>query len=128
MNLKRRNDAVFYGSLATLLAAGLILRVTYGPFTTAWTWVWLGLSAVLWAALLARWDTQRQRRKTRAHAEGPRPINPDGSPYSYHQIRDGGWKHCDGCDLWAATWTSENPHRCTAPLHVMHTTDKEAGR
>ena len=128
MHLKRRNDLVFYSSLATLLTAGLILWLAYGPFTTAWTWLWLCLSAVLWAALLARWDTQRQLRKARAHAEGPRPVNPDGSPYGNHQIRAGGWKHCDGCGLWGRTWTPENPHRCTASLHVGAATDKEAGR
>ncbi|TXS50128.1 hypothetical protein [Streptomyces sp. t39] len=127
MNLKRRNDLVFYGTCISLLGAVVLLYVLTGPFRTGFTWLGLLLSAVLWSALLARWDTNRQIRKARAraHVEGPRPINPDGTPYGYHQIRNGGWKHCDGCGLWGQTW---NPHRCQAELHVMPATNKETSR
>lgn len=40
-----------------------------------------------------------------------RPTHPDGTPYRYHEIKDGGWHHCDGCRTWGQ-WTAEKPHDC----------------
>lgn len=43
---------------------------------------------------------------------GAKPVNPDGSPYSYAQIVEGGWSYCDGCRQWGQGATPENPHDC----------------
>lgn len=40
-----------------------------------------------------------------------RPTHPDGTPYRYHEIKAGGWHHCDGCRTWGQ-WTAEEPHEC----------------
>jgi hypothetical protein len=40
-----------------------------------------------------------------------RPTHADGTPYRYHEIKAGGWGHCDGCRTWGQ-WTAEEPHEC----------------
>jgi hypothetical protein len=40
-----------------------------------------------------------------------RPTHPDGTPYSYAEIKAEGWDHCDGCRTWT-TATPERPHQC----------------
>lgn len=50
--------------------------------------------------------------------DGPRPTHPDGTPYRYSEIEDGGWEVCDACELWSQHWTRETPHVCLAPVHV----------
>lgn len=43
---------------------------------------------------------------------GAKPMNEDGSPYSYAQIVEGGWSYCDGCRQWGQGASPENPHEC----------------
>jgi hypothetical protein len=40
-----------------------------------------------------------------------RPTRPDGTPYGYSEITEGGWEPCEGCRTWGQ-WTAENPHNC----------------
>jgi hypothetical protein len=40
-----------------------------------------------------------------------RPTRPDGTPYGYSEITEGGWAACEGCRTWGQ-WTAENPHVC----------------
>jgi len=40
-----------------------------------------------------------------------RPTRPDGTPYGYSEITEGGWEACEGCRTWGQ-WTPENPHDC----------------
>ncbi|MBE1597234.1 hypothetical protein [Streptomyces stelliscabiei] len=40
-----------------------------------------------------------------------RPTHPDGTPSRFHEIKAGGWGHCDGCHAWGQ-WTAEEPHEC----------------
>lgn len=61
-------------------------------------------------------DAKRAIRNERATAvddgeSAGRPTHPDGSPYRYHEIKAGGWEHCDGCRSWGK-WTTERPHAC----------------
>ncbi|MFG3585119.1 hypothetical protein [Streptomyces sp. NPDC047990] len=40
-----------------------------------------------------------------------RPTRPDGTPYGYGEITEGGWESCEGCRTWGQ-WNAENPHDC----------------
>lgn len=60
-------------------------------------------------------DAKRAARTERATTtdgeSSGRPTRPDGTPYRYHEIKAGGWGHCDGCRTWGQ-WTAEKPHEC----------------
>lgn len=111
---KHRGFLVF---LATVCFAGVALRLIWDVTTDrADPPIWLSILVSLLVAAVAMrlewWDTRRQARKARAHVEGPKPTNPDGTPYGYHQLKANGWSHCDGCHKWSQTWTPEAPHQC----------------
>lgn len=123
-----------YRSLLIFAAVGLVLGVAFGigwivvtgevrpPW---WGTVIAGVVAGLSGDRVERWWTRRQTRRVRAHVEGPRPTNPDGTPYGFHQLRAGGWEHCDGCGLWGNAWTPELPHQCQQThIHGPVTTRK----
>lgn len=40
-----------------------------------------------------------------------RPTRPDGTPYGYREITEGGWESCGGCRTWGQ-WNTKNPHDC----------------
>jgi hypothetical protein len=106
--------------------ASMAITGTYQP--PLWYTLTTGVVAALIADQAERWDRRRTCRRAHAHVEGPRPTNPDGTPYGYHQIRAGGWEHCDGCGLWGRTWTPENPHQCQETYINGPVTNRKANR
>ncbi|MFD7855196.1 hypothetical protein ACFV6B_13045 [Streptomyces microflavus] len=58
---------------------------------------------------------------------GAKPVNADGSPYSYAQIVEGGWSYCDGCRQWGQGASPENPHDCPGTFMSGPVSDGEAG-
>ncbi|WP_093803960.1 hypothetical protein [Streptomyces sp. Wb2n-11] len=111
----RYRPFVVFSLLAALLGAGfaLVWIAATGEYRPP---IWVTCLAAIgtgWVAdVLEQALARRHTRKARAHVEGPKPTNPDGTPYGYHQIRAFGWEHCDGCHKWGQTWTPENPHEC----------------
>lgn len=111
--LKHRGFLVF---LATVSSAGVTLRLLWDATTDRadppiWASILVSVLVVAAATGIESWDIRRQARKARAHVEGPKPTNPDGTPYGYHQLRAFGWSHCDGCRMWSQA-TPEFPHEC----------------
>jgi len=133
--LRRHLETVIFLALSILAAILYGLALTVFGFTRHAP-LWLTVGACLFTGIviaviaesISRAVAKRQAGRARSHVEGPKPTNPDGTPYGYHQIRAGGWEHCDGCGLWGRTWTPENPHHCQETYTHRPITNRKASQ
>jgi hypothetical protein len=129
--LRRNRGLLIF--MSTVAVLGIGLRLVWDVTTDRadppiWVSILVSLVVVAVAMGLESWDARRQARRARAHVEGPKPTNPDGTPFGYHQLRAGGWEFCDGCRKWGQGWTPENPHQCQETYINGPVTNRKASR